>query len=143
MTEHENSKQTPPLKRWGFALFFKLLNPYIVFDLHYAHGIIAGMKKPLAKKKKDITLNDLALMMGRGFNEVGEKFDEVHENIAELREEFSELKEDFNDLHIAIDGYAKKSDTYFQEMVMLAHKVDRMERWILQLAEKTGVQLKA
>jgi len=27
-------------------------------------------------------------------------------------------------------------------MVMLSHKVDRLERWILQLAEKTGTQLK-
>jgi len=27
-------------------------------------------------------------------------------------------------------------------MVMLSHKVDRLERWILQLAEKAGIQLK-
>lgn len=37
----------------------------------------------------------------------------------------------------------KKKDITFQEMVMLAHKVDRIERWVLQLAEKAGVQLKA
>jgi len=36
----------------------------------------------------------------------------------------------------------KKADTYFQEMVMLAHKVDRLERWILQIAEKVGLRLK-
>ena len=44
---------------------------------------------------------------------------------------------------ITFDGYAKRADDYFQEMVMLSHKVDRVERWVLQLAEKVGVQLKA
>ncbi len=41
-----------------------------------------------------------------------------------------------------VDSYAKKADTYFQEMVMLSHKVDRLEKWINQVAEKVGVQLK-
>jgi len=29
----------------------------------------------------------------------------------------------------AVDTYAKKADAYFQEMVMLVHKVDRHEKW--------------
>ena len=41
----------------------------------------------------------------------------------------------------AVDAYAKKADDYFQEMVMLSHKVDRMERWIQEIADKTGVKL--
>ncbi|MBI1954923.1 MAG: hypothetical protein HYS38_00855 [Acidobacteria bacterium] len=59
------------------------------------------------------------------------------------KEDIKGLREDFNELLNAIDAYAKKADTYFQEMVMLSHKVDRHERWILQLAEKLGVTLKA
>jgi hypothetical protein len=35
----------------------------------------------------------------------------------------------------------EKADTYFQEMVMLAHKVDRIEKWVLQLADKAGIKL--
>ena len=50
-------------------------------------------------------------------------------------------KVDVNNLLTAIDGYAKKADTYFQEMVALAHKVDRHEKWLLQLADKLGVKL--
>ena len=110
--------------------------------------------KTKAKKKKAITLDDLALMMGRGFNEVGEKFSEVHEKMDkgfadvdgkfdEVHKEIKELKESFSILQTAVDGYAKRADDYFQEMVMLSHKVDRVERWVLQLAEKVGVQLKA
>ena len=28
-----------------------------------------------------------------------------------------------------------------QEMMMLAHKVDRLEQWIIKVAEATGVKL--
>ena len=50
-------------------------------------------------------------------------------------------KDDFNQLLTAVDSYAKKADTYFQEMVMLSHKVNRHEKWLLQLAQKIGVKL--
>ncbi len=52
-----------------------------------------------------------------------------------------ELRKDFSNLATGVDAYAKKADTYFQEMVMLSHKVDRHEKWIQQLAEKLGVNL--
>ena len=56
---------------------------------------------------------------------------------------FDGLHSNFNQLQEAVDDYAKKADTYFQEMVMLAHKVDRLERWILQIAGKVGLHLKS
>jgi len=63
------------------------------------------------------------------------------------RDEFNEAisnlatKEDINKIYSAIDAYAKKADAYFQEMVMLSHKVDRHEKWIKQLADKLGIKL--
>lgn len=62
------------------------------------------------------------------------------EDLKEAVEPLS-TKEDVNDLLNAVDTYAKKADTYFQEMVMLGHKIDRHERWISQIAEKIGVRL--
>jgi uncharacterized protein YlxW (UPF0749 family) len=59
--------------------------------------------------------------------------DHINENMA--------TKEDLNNLTNTVDGYAKKVDDATQEMLMLAHKVDRLERWINQIAAKTGVQL--
>jgi uncharacterized coiled-coil DUF342 family protein len=50
-------------------------------------------------------------------------------------------KEDFNNLMNAVDSYAKKADTYFEEMVSLSHKVDRHEKWLHQVAEKLGLKL--
>lgn len=35
----------------------------------------------------------------------------------------------------------KKTDAYFQEMLMLSKKVDRQERWIQIIAKKVGVKL--
>lgn len=51
-------------------------------------------------------------------------------------------KEDFNNLLTAVDAYAHKADAYFQEMVALTHKVDRHEKWLLEIADKLGVKLK-
>jgi len=63
----------------------------------------------------------------------------IKNNLESFKEE---TKENFNNLQTSIDSYAKKSDMYFQEMLLLATKVDRQEKWIHQLAEKLGVQLK-
>ncbi len=50
-------------------------------------------------------------------------------------------KNDIHQLFMAVDSYAKKADTYFQEMVMLSHKVDRHERWFQIFADKLGIKL--
>ncbi|MFH1509949.1 MAG: hypothetical protein ABID67_02275 [Candidatus Nealsonbacteria bacterium] len=50
-------------------------------------------------------------------------------------------KSDIRVLSDGVDAYAKRADTYFQEMVMLAHKVDKLEKWVHQLAEKIGLKL--
>lgn len=50
-------------------------------------------------------------------------------------------KDDFNIMMNALDKYAGKADTYFQEMVVLSHKVDKHEQWIHQIAEKLGLKL--
>jgi predicted nucleic acid-binding Zn-ribbon protein len=84
------------------------------------------------------------------FARADKRFDGIEENMRGLKGEMSEIKEKLNDkadkidvdnLLTAIDGYAGKADTYFQEMVMLSHKVDRHEKWLIQLAEKLGVKL--
>ncbi len=52
-----------------------------------------------------------------------------------------EFREAIASLHAAIDAYAKKVDAYAQEMIMLAHQVDRHEKWLHQIAEKLGIKL--
>ena len=51
------------------------------------------------------------------------------------------LRKDFSDLQTAVDNYAKRADAFFQEMVVLTHKVDRLEKWVQQIAKKVGIEL--
>jgi len=81
------------------------------------------------------------------FDNIDEKFDNVDEKFVNIERELNSLQEskadksDINNLMNALDAYAKKADTYFQEMVMLAHKVDKLEKWIHQIAGKVGINL--
>ena len=59
----------------------------------------------------------------------------------ELEERFAKINKSISSMHTAVDGYAKKADTYFQEMVVLTHQVRRLEKWIHQIAKAANVQL--
>ena len=59
----------------------------------------------------------------------------------EMDLKFEAMHESFSELQVSIDAYAKKADAYFQEMVMLSHKVDRIESWVRKIAKETGVTL--
>lgn len=69
-----------------------------------------------------------------------ERFSVIDKKLDNLQETKTD-KADFNNLMNAVDAYAKKADGYFQEMLMLSKKVDRHEKWLLQMAEKLGVKL--
>lgn len=59
--------------------------------------------------------------------EVNKQFEENRKEHAELRADIAELGGQIRDYH--------------QELIMLGRKVDRMERWINQIAQETGVKL--
>ena len=70
------------------------------------------------------------------FGYMQKEFDKVNKRLEETA-----TKKQVEALTNTVDGLAGLVRDYQQEMLMLTHKVDRMERWILQLAEKTGVKL--
>ena len=51
------------------------------------------------------------------------------------------IQKDFSDLILSVDGYAKKADLYYQEMMMHSVKVDRHEKWLQQIASKLDLKL--
>lgn len=69
------------------------------------------------------------------------KYMQAEFNKINSRLEETATKEELDRLTNAVDTYAKKVDEYTQEMLMLAHKVERLEKWINQIAAKTGVKL--
>ena len=76
-----------------------------------------------------------------------EKFEKFYVRFCGVKEVLRDIKNKIatkNDIHqlmMAIDSYSKRSDTYFHEMVMLSHKVDRHERCFQLFAEKLGLKL--
>ncbi len=76
--------------------------------------------------------------MNQDFSELVKYLDE---KFIRIDKRFDEVKEDFTGLQTAVDAYAKKADTFFEEMVALSHKVDRHEKWLHQVAEKLGIKL--
>ncbi len=72
-----------------------------------------------------------------------QKLIEVFVTKDDLKEAVDDLatKKDVDNILTAVDAYSKKADEYFQEMVMLSHKIDRHEKWIKLLAEKLDVKL--
>lgn len=82
------------------------------------------------------------------FKNVEDEFSLLKTDVTILKEDVSivktdvvGLKDSFNELQTAVDAYAKKADKFFEELVMLSHKVDRHEKWLLQIAEKLGIKL--
>lgn len=52
-----------------------------------------------------------------------------------------DLKRDVGSYSKLVDSFAKQSETYHQEMLVLNHRVDRSEQWIHIVADKIGVKL--
>ena len=66
---------------------------------------------------------------------------EVFATKQELSEMREEMRTEFSTLTKAVDAYSQKAETFFQELVMTNHKVERHEKWLHQIAEKLNVKL--
>jgi len=54
---------------------------------------------------------------------------------------FEQQDKRFDDIMGAISDLAGDIKSYHEELLALGHKVDRLERWIHQIAQETGVKL--
>jgi len=70
-----------------------------------------------------------------------QSFREIFATREELDVKFDAMHQTFSDLQTAVDGYAKKADTYFQEMAAIRHAINRHEDAIKKIAEKVGISL--
>lgn len=77
----------------------------------------------------DKDFSELVEYLDQKFVKIDERFMKIDERLGRLEDNKAD-KSDINELMDAIDAYAKRADAYFQEMLMLAQKVDRHERWL-------------
>ncbi len=82
------------------------------------------------------------------FDQHDARFDQHDINFArqesrfdKIEERLTKLEESHNKLMNTIDGFIKRIDDYEVELAARDHKIDRLERWIEQIAQKTGVKL--
>ena len=105
----------------------------------------------LLKKRFDESAKAIEKRFDENTKELERRFDE---NAKIMLHEFSKIREDIQildervtkgveNIQKSVDAYAKRTDGYMQEMLALAHKVDRIERWKLQIAQETGIKLVA
>ena len=59
----------------------------------------------------------------------------------ETKQDFDNLRESIQALTISVDKLAKIVEDFHQEFIMMIAKVDRHEKWIMQIAEKLGMRL--
>ncbi len=81
------------------------------------------------------------------------QFDDLKSFLREhmvTKTEFNDLKTEvvnqgvrLDQLTIAVDNLTKLTKDYYDEMAVLRHRVERMEKWIMQVAESTGVKYEA
>lgn len=94
---------------------------------------------------EDKQYKELTDFIGDNFGRVYNEFERVHKRIdavdSKFEYKFDELKQNFIQLQSTVDAYAHKADTYFQELAAMGNKMDRLEKWINQIAEKVGIKL--
>ncbi|MDD3487335.1 MAG: hypothetical protein PHF35_03095 [Candidatus Moranbacteria bacterium] len=91
--------------------------------------------------KKEITMNDLALMVGKGFNEMGERFDRVENRLNALEKGQENLEKDVADLKIGQANLEKGQAEIKFELTSRVHIFDykELEFRVERLEEKTGL----
>lgn len=104
----------------------------------------------------NVTNDDIMHMLSEFAGSVGKRFDklegdidelksnvsELKSDVAELKSDVAELKSDVNRIYGILDGHMSRIETLIQETKVQAHQQARMERWIFQLADQAGIQLK-
>ena len=109
--------------------------------MNYNLGLLSELKTFNIKLMEDKQYKELTDFIGGQFTRVWNEFDRTHTEIKEVKTDVQDLKKDFVQLQSAVDAYAHKADVYFQELLALSTKVDRLEKWINQIADKVGIKL--
>lgn len=86
------------------------------------------------KKTKKVSIEDLAVMVSKGFNNVDEKFKEVHKK---MDKGFSDVNEKFNNVHKEIEDLAIMTGRGFEDVDKRFSELDsRLSKKVDDVEEK-------
>jgi len=86
-------------------------------------------------------MSQFAESVDKRFDGVDKRFDSIETRLDRLGTEFIDLKESQNRLMNTIDGFISRIDKYETELAARDHEIERLKRWIKEIADKTGVEL--
>ena len=97
-------------------------------------------------------LKDLEQRLDKRFDAIDKRFDDltmlmsnfandVQTKLADHDDEFRKLNEKYDHLLSTIDGFIGRIDKYEAEQAARDHKVERLERWIQEIAARSNIQL--
>lgn len=92
--------------------------------------------------KKEITNDEIMTALTQFAGGVDKQFGELKSDVAELKGDVAELKSDVNRIYGILDAHMDRIEKILEENSVQTHQQQRLERWIFQLADKTGVRLK-
>ena len=80
------------------------------------------------KNKKEIILDDLALMVAKGFEGVDKRFEEAQEDRSEIKKDVSILKQDIKEIKQSMKIVQKDRQTDRNKIVSLEKRVELLEK---------------
>lgn len=72
---------------------------------------------------------------------VDRRFDSIENRLDNIEKDVIDLKSSQDRLLNTIDGFIGRIDKYETELAARDHEIERLKRWIKQIADKTGVEL--
>lgn len=122
----------------------------------------------MAKKPTDLddvlnVITDFAGMVDKRFDKLENRFDNLEgrfdnlenrfdkleiqvfkqgEDIKELKANVAEINKKVDHIYEVLDGHMKRIEDILQDNKVRDYQQERMERWIFQLADASGIKLK-
>lgn len=100
------------------------------------------------EKRIDKRFDDLTALMSQFANDVNARFDRQEPRFDQQDARFDAIDEQlrlqnqkYDHLVTLIDGFVSRIDRYETELAARDHKVERLERWIQQLAKNAHLDL--
>jgi len=86
--------------------------------------------------------SELIEYLDEKFSKTDAELSDIKEDVKDLKQDIGALRESVQALTVSVDKLVKAVENLRQEYVAITAKIDRHEKWIQQIAEKVGVDLK-
>ncbi len=82
----------------------------------------------MGQREGKVTIDDLAVMIAHGFDEVHKKFDHVDKKFEAVHQEFETVHQEFEQVHTELHGINERLDDHTEELKEIRLVLRRVER---------------